>query len=50
MVSRMIESAAYCNQMLLAQLFMNSAQNKSVIWIIRLFLLAFMLTQSVGVY
>ncbi len=36
--SRMIESAAYCNQKLLAHLYLNSKQNTSVNWIIRLML------------
>ncbi len=36
--SRIIESAAYCNQKLLAHLFLNSTQNTSVNWIIRLLL------------
>ncbi len=36
--SRLIESDAYCNQILLAQLYINSAQNTSVNWIIRLLL------------
>ncbi len=36
--SRIIESAAYCNQILLAPLCMNSTQNMSVHWIIRLLL------------
>ncbi len=31
MGSRLIESAAYCNQILLAQQFINSAQNTSII-------------------
>ncbi len=38
MGSRLIESAAYCNQIWLAQLYINSAQNTSVNWIIRLLL------------
>ena len=36
--SRIIESAAYCNQKLLAHLYLNSTQNTSVNWIIRLLL------------
>ncbi len=36
--SRIIESAAYCNQKLLAHLYLNSTQNPSVNWIIRLLL------------
>ncbi len=36
MGSRMIESAAYCNQISLAQVYINRAQNTSVNWIIRL--------------
>ncbi len=36
--SRLIESAAYCNQILLAPLCINSTQNTSVNWIIRLLL------------
>jgi hypothetical protein len=38
MGSRMMESAAYCNQVLLAQICTNSAQITSVNWIIRLLL------------
>ncbi len=38
MWSRLIESAAFCNQIWLAQLFINSAQNTSVNYIIRLLL------------
>ncbi len=38
MGSRLIESAAYCNQIWLAQLYINSAQNTSVNWNIRLLL------------
>ncbi len=38
MGSRIIGSAAYCNQILLAQLYINSAQNSSVNWNIRLLL------------
>ncbi len=38
MGSRIIESAAYCNQILLAHLNTNSAQNASVNWITRLLL------------
>ncbi len=38
MGSRFIESAAYCNQILLAQSYKNSAQNTLVNWIIRLLL------------
>ncbi len=45
MGSRLIESTAYCNQILLAQLYINSAQNKSVNWIIRL-LITFVSAQS----
>ncbi len=36
MGSRIIESAAYCYQILLAHLYTHSAQNTSVNWIIRL--------------
>jgi hypothetical protein len=36
--SRIIESAAYCNQKLLAHLYLNSTQNTSLNWIIRLLL------------
>jgi hypothetical protein len=36
--SRIIESAVYCNQKLLAHLYLNSTQNISVNWIIRLLL------------
>jgi hypothetical protein len=36
--SRVIESAAYCNQKLLAHLHLSSTQNTSVNWIIRLLL------------
>ena len=36
--SRIIESAAYCNQMLLVPLYLNSTQKPSVNWIIRLML------------
>ncbi len=36
--SRIIEPAAYCNQKLLAHLYLNSTQNTSVNWIIRLLL------------
>ncbi len=36
--SRIIESAAYCNQKLLAHLYLGSTQNTSVNWIIRLLL------------
>ncbi len=36
--SRIIESAAYCDQIELAPLFINSTQNTSVNWIIRLLL------------
>ncbi len=38
MGSQLIESAAYCNQILLAQQYINSAQNTSVNWIIWLLL------------
>ncbi len=38
MGSRLIESAAYCNHIWLAHLFINSTQNTSVNWIIRLLL------------
>ncbi len=38
MGSRIIESAAYCNQILLAKVYINRAQNTSVNWIIRLLL------------
>ncbi len=38
MGSRIIESAAYCNQISLAQVYINRAQNTSVNWIIRLLL------------
>ncbi len=38
MGSRSIESAAYCNQILLVQLYINSTQNTSANWIIRLLL------------
>ncbi len=38
MGSRIIESVAYCNQILLAQLYINSTQKTSVNWIIRLLL------------
>ncbi len=38
MESRVIESAAYCSQILLAQLYKNGAQNTSVNWVIRLLL------------
>ncbi len=37
-VSRIIESATYCNQKLLALLYLNSTQMTSVNWIIRLLL------------
>ncbi len=36
--SRLIEWAAYCNQKLLPHLYLNSTQNTSVNWIIRLLL------------
>ncbi len=36
--TRIIESAAYCNQKLLAHLYLNSTQNTSAYWIIRLLL------------
>ncbi len=36
--SRIIESVAYCNQKLLAHLYLNSTQNTSVNWTIRLLL------------
>ncbi len=36
--SRIIESAAYCNQILLDPLYINSSQNTSVDWIIRVLL------------
>ena len=36
--SRIIESAAYCNQILLVTLYQNSTQKTSVNWIIRLLL------------
>jgi hypothetical protein len=36
--SRIIESAAYCNQKLLEHLYLNRTQNTSVNWIIRLLL------------
>ncbi len=36
--SRIIESAAYCNQTMQAHLYLNSTQNMSVNWIIRLLL------------
>ncbi len=35
MGSWIIESAAYCSQILLARFYINSAQNTSVYWIIR---------------
>ncbi len=35
---RIVDSAAYCNQILLAQICINSTQNTSVNWIIRLLL------------
>jgi hypothetical protein len=38
MGSRIIESAAYCNQILLARLYIDRAQNTSVNWMIRLLL------------
>jgi hypothetical protein len=38
MWSRLIKLAAYCNQILLAKLCINRAQNTSVNWIIRLLL------------
>jgi hypothetical protein len=38
MESWLIESAAYCNQIFLAQFYINNSQNTSVIWIIRLLL------------
>ncbi len=38
MGSRIIESAAYCNQISESQVYSNRAQNKSVNWIIRLLL------------
>ncbi len=38
MGSRIIRSSAYCNQILLAQLYINGAQNSSVNWIIQLLL------------
>jgi hypothetical protein len=40
MGSWIIESAAYCNQISLAQVYINIAQNTSVNWIIRLFISA----------
>ncbi len=36
--SRIIESAAYCNQMVLASLYINKTQKTSVNWLIRLLL------------
>ncbi len=36
--SRIIESAAYCNHIMLVPLYLNSTQNSSVNWIIRLLL------------
>ncbi len=36
--SRLIESAAYCNQILMAPLYFSNTQNTSVNWIIRLLL------------
>ncbi len=39
--SRIIESSAYCNQKLLAHLYLNSTLNTSVNWIIRLLLSLF---------
>jgi len=41
MGSWIIESATYCNQILLAPLYLNSTQNMSVNWIIRLSLSLF---------
>ncbi len=39
MGSRIIEAVIYCNQILLAQLYINRPQNTSVNWILRLLLL-----------
>ncbi len=38
MGSQIIKSTAYCNQKMLAQVYINSAQNTSFYWIIRLLL------------
>ncbi len=47
MGSRIIESAAYCNQNLLAHLYLSSTQNTSVNWIIQLLLSLFCWTKVI---
>ena len=46
--SRIIESAAYCNQIWLIPLYQNSAEKKSFNWIIRLMCCPKVILQSGG--